>query len=326
VRALALTIVVLVALVAALAGTSGAERGARRAATAGPGPEPTRGLRAPSAVLRAGPRTGRQAVERRSALDAPARSVALPDRAAGSRKRAVLEGRVGTSAATLVLSSGPDRGRRIETDATGAFRAEDLAPGLVLVAVQSRELGPAERSVRLSSVRPTRLELVRSAPRTIRGRVVDVTGSPLSGAQVLVDGTPTRTAADGAFAHVQVVAGRPAARVEAEGYATVLAELLAEGERPVEFVLERGARLELRARSAVRVELRSLERARPVRGAAATLPLWSEALWLRAGEQRVLEDLAPGRLRIVTGSGEAQRALEVRLAGAATPGLEVSGS
>lgn len=321
-RTLVLAIGALAALVVSLAGTTGAVRHARTVPASQVRVEAVTELRE-----RALPTSARGA-HAEPPIEAERVAVAIlaaPPPPLDDRNHAVLQGRVGTSPATLVLVTGPDRGRRVDTDATGAFRVDGLAPGPVVVAVDSRELGPCERRVRLSNVRPATLTLAVGPPRAVRGRVVDVEGRPIAGATVTIDGVMTSTTSDGAFAHEQTVAGRAIARVRAPGFAPAAAELLAHGERPVEFVLERGAALLVLAREAGEIDLTSLERPRPVRGAAATLVPWTTPRVLRAGEQLFLEGLAPGRARVSTRASQEQRSIELRLATQEAASLDLAG-
>lgn len=319
-RALALAALALGALTAALATAASAPRPA--AASRVDGARAVTGSERAGALLAS---AARVAHDPSRSPHEPAPVARAARTVAPARARAILEGRVGTRPAILVLCTGADRGRRIETDAAGAFRAEGLAPGPVIVAVESRELGPCERLVRLSNVRPTRLELVAGPARTIRGRVLDADGTPLGGARVAIDGHETFTAADGGFTHVQAVAGRPLARVEAGGHAPAAAELPDEGGRALEFALERAGTLEVLAATDLELELRSLERPRPVRGAVATLLPGSSPARLRAGERLLLEGLPPGRLRATVRAGDAQRSIDLRLAARATSRLDLAG-
>lgn len=134
----------------------------------------------------------------------------------------VRTGRPAGAATALEVLTGPDRGTLLRLAEDGSFASPPLAAERITLAIRSPR-GVFERSLDLRIGRPTVLELDLAAGHRVRGRVLDASGDPVQGAQVIVDGEDTWTDGLGCFALVTRADGIASARVEAPGFA--LAEL-----------------------------------------------------------------------------------------------------
>lgn len=142
----------------------------------------------------------------------------------GSGRSSRLSGRIldasGQGAqAEITFLGGANVGRVLGTDATGAFGASDLYPGLSVVEVRGPAILGSRRTVRLRQDREQLLNIGYGRPASVLGRVVDREGNGLDGADVVVDGTRVATSGNGDFQLSSVAAGEVLVEVEKSGYA-----------------------------------------------------------------------------------------------------------
>lgn len=172
----------------------------------------------------------------------------------GSGANARLAGRIaddsGGVRARVEFVSGPNEGRVLHTDATGAFGASDLYAGLSIVEVRGERIAGSRREVRLRQGRETLLNIGYGRPGSVMGRVLDREGNPIENAQVTFDGTRVYTDAAGEFYLASVASGQVLVEIEKEGFASyqelasVTAGQLTQRER-LTFTLDRPASLTL---------------------------------------------------------------------------------
>jgi hypothetical protein len=142
-------------------------------------------------------------------------------RAARLSGRIVGAGEVGV-AAEIRFTAGPNAGRVLTCDASGAFGAIDLYPGLDIVDVRGPGISGARREVRLRQNAEAQLNLGFGLLASVQGKVVNQAGEALRGARVSFDGRETYSGEDGGF-YVSALAGGPCVvEVELEGYSTLL--------------------------------------------------------------------------------------------------------
>jgi hypothetical protein len=123
------------------------------------------------------------------------------------------------SRAEIRFVEGPNEGRVLRTDATGAFGAADLFPGLSIVEVRGSAISGSRREVRLRQNQETLLNIGYGRPASLVGFVEDNQGTPLEGASVSVDGTKVFSGADGKFYAVDLAGGEVLVEVEKPGFA-----------------------------------------------------------------------------------------------------------
>ena len=143
----------------------------------------------------------------------------------GSGADARLSGRITGAnddgvAAEVHFVAGPNNGRKLVTDSSGDFGANDLYPGLSIVEVRGDRLIGSRREVRLRANTEALLNIGYGRPGKVQGRVQDRKGVGLEGASVLFDGTRTTTGPEGEFYLPSVAAGQVLVEVELEGYAS----------------------------------------------------------------------------------------------------------
>lgn len=119
----------------------------------------------------------------------------------------------------IVFSAGANAGRVLRTDATGAFGATDLFPGLSIVDVRGPSILGSRRLVRLRQDREQLLNISYGRPASVLGRVIDREANGIAGAEVVVDGTRVTSDTNGDFQLASVAAGEVLVEVEKPGYA-----------------------------------------------------------------------------------------------------------
>jgi hypothetical protein len=119
--------------------------------------------------------------------------------------------------------AGPNAGRVLLCDATGAFGAADLYPGLAIVEVRGPDIVGAKREVRLRQGGETQLNLGFGMTVPVRGRVIDRRGDPVRGAKVELDGREVYSGAEGGFYFGAVAGGECLVAVEHPDFASLLA-------------------------------------------------------------------------------------------------------
>jgi hypothetical protein len=174
----------------------------------------------------------------------------------GSGADARLSGRIGDRGdggvrATLLFESGPNEGRELTTDASGALGASDLQPGLSLVSISGPGLVGARRLVRLRAGAETLLNLGFGRPAAVFGHVQDREGQPIEGAQVLLDGQRRFSDENGDVYYPTVAPGEAWVEVSREGFAAhgetafLTAGAVLGGEQKLVFTLQAAARLKV---------------------------------------------------------------------------------
>lgn len=145
----------------------------------------------------------------------------------GSGRTARLSGRLARSAdggiqGEVRFVAGPNEGRVLSCDVTGAFGATDLYPGLAIVEVSGPGILGAKREVRLRQGKETLLNLGFGLPGSVHGKVVDRSGEPVQNARVVFDGQTTYTDVEGSFYLAQVASGHCLVEVEHDDFASYL--------------------------------------------------------------------------------------------------------
>jgi len=123
------------------------------------------------------------------------------------------------ASATITFIGGPNAGRVLSTDMTGAFGATDLYPGLDIVTVRTSLGSLAQREVRLREGREEQLNVSFARPATVYGAVKDRAGEPIVAATVRLDGQETFTDDLGEFQFPRVAGGKALLIVDKAGYA-----------------------------------------------------------------------------------------------------------
>lgn len=141
----------------------------------------------------------------------------------GSGANAALEGHVydengAGMSATLTFVAGPNTGRVLACDASGAYGSKSLYPGLSILQVETPLSQISEREVRLVSRKTQKLTLGFGALSSVYGTVVDSAGEPIQGAHVRLDGKDVYTDDLGEFAVRDVVSGKSLAFVYKPGF------------------------------------------------------------------------------------------------------------
>lgn len=152
--------------------------------------------------------------------------------------------------AEVTFVAGTNIGRILYADASGAFGANDLQPGLAIVTVAGQGIAGSQREVRLRQQRESLLNISYARPARVSGVVYDAENKPLAGVVVNLDGQVTTTDDTGQFDYPLVAAGEVLALVEKPGFAayrelvTVPSGGKLDKER-VHFRLRKGARLQV---------------------------------------------------------------------------------
>ncbi|MCP3914590.1 MAG: carboxypeptidase regulatory-like domain-containing protein [bacterium] len=121
-------------------------------------------------------------------------------------------------AATITFEHGPNAGRVLTCDSSGAFGASDLHQGYSVVRIEARGVGMSEREVLLRQLSETPLNVTFGRPASVAGIVKDRKGEPIVGATVRLDGGESTTDDEGTFYFPQVTAGAVLAVVKKPGY------------------------------------------------------------------------------------------------------------
>ena len=145
----------------------------------------------------------------------------------GTGKAARLSGRlVGEDdvpvAGQVEFIAGPNKGRVLYCDDTGAFGASDLYPGLAIVDVRGPGVRGARREVRLRQNSETLLNIGFGLLAPVTGRVVNRQGEAVQGARVVLDGQSATTGVEGEFHFGGIASGHCVAEVTHPDYATFL--------------------------------------------------------------------------------------------------------
>jgi hypothetical protein len=146
----------------------------------------------------------------------------------------------------------------------GSFGAIDLYPGLSVVKITAPGTAGSLREVLLRAssdkiVRETQLNIGYGRPGVVQGAVQDVSGAPIAGAKVTLDGQETTTDEKGEFAFLAVAAGDTFVVAEKPGYAAHMERLTVVAGASIEkgkivYVLRPSARLEVSIEDRINVE------------------------------------------------------------------------
>ena len=123
--------------------------------------------------------------------------------------------------AEIRFVAGPNTGRVLTCDASGAFGAIDLYPGLDLVDVRAPGITGARREVRLRQGAESQLNLGFGLLAAVSGKVVNAHGDPLRGAKVSFDGHETYSGEEGGFFFSGLAGGPAVVEVELDGYSSL---------------------------------------------------------------------------------------------------------
>jgi hypothetical protein len=236
------------------------------------------------------------------AIDAPPLDTAATARLRGSMHGADGRGAVGH----LEFIAGPNRGRVLETDPLGAFGANDLYPGISLVALRAPGTVGAEREVLLRREREAQLNVGFGRPAVVRGRVKDAKNLPLPTTKVVMDGQETLTDEEGFFYFPRMTSGKVPVYVTKPGYAGVreVHYITAGGaisSDKLTFVLRKGASLRVVVPERLGLgKAGELHLSRPLDGTGSRSFPWhmKSPVSIYAGESVQIEDLPAGRVRM----------------------------
>jgi hypothetical protein len=186
-------------------------------------------------------------------------SLPPPGSDANARLKGLLRGERGAGLTGRVLfTHGPNGGRELRTDTLGRFGASDLYQGLSIVRVETDTGLTAVREIELRQLSESQLnlDLSQRASAYVRGRVRDVRGEPIFGAEVRMDGGTSMTNDLGEFEFARICPGKVPVVVKKHGYAHVYQVLGVVRGRPtaydqLTFSMHPGADLEVRLDKAV---------------------------------------------------------------------------
>lgn len=145
-----------------------------------------------------------------------------PRRDANARLKGSIRGSRGAGVpGTVTFVAGPNQGRLLRSDSEGRFGATDLYQGLSLVRVETNGGLTSERelSLRQLSESELNLDMSRRAAAYVSGSVTDLSGSPIEGAEVRIDGSTKLTDINGEFEFPRITPGKVPAVVKKHGYA-----------------------------------------------------------------------------------------------------------
>ncbi len=248
-----------------------------------------------------------EATGRLSAEGLPALGSAATARLRGTAHRS--DGR-GVSGAVEFIA-GPNRGRVLETDSRGAFGANDLYPGLSLVAITGAGVPGAEREVLLRAKRLSELPVGFGRPAVVYGQVRDERNNPLPFAEVRMDGQKTQTDEQGIFRFIRMTSGKVPVYISKPGYASVremsyitAGTTIALGK--LKYVLRPAATLSIAVADRLgtggpgTLILSGALEPRPLAGDKARTYPWhlKSPATIYAGETIEIEDLPAGRVRL----------------------------
>ncbi len=159
---------------------------------------------------------------------------------------------------TVTFTAGPNLGRVLQSDSEGRFGASDLYQGLSFVRIETLGGLSAEREISLRQLSQSELNLDLSprAAAYVSGSVKDLSGSPIEGARVRMDGSTTLTDINGEFEFPRVTPGKVPVTIEKHGFARAyqvfhVAFGRAIARDKLTFTLHPGVDLELRLEAAV---------------------------------------------------------------------------
>ena len=243
-----------------------------------------------------------EAEGRLDADDAPPQGYAASAGLRGSMHHADGRGAQGH----VVFIAGPNRGRVLDTDSLGSFGANDLLPGLSLVALRSSGTPGAEREVLLRRDRQSQLNVGFGRPAIVRGRVKDEQNRPLPTAKVTMDGQDALTDEEGTFYFSRMTSGKVPIYVSKPGYAThremqqITAGMTIGSDR-LTFVLKKAASLVVSVPARVGTgKAGELHLSGPLDGTGQRSYPWHKVspVSIYAGESVRIEDLPAGRIRL----------------------------
>lgn len=173
----------------------------------------------------------------------------------GTGRRARMAGNVADAAgepvrAEIVFAAGANQGRVLLCDASGAFGANDLYPGLAVVEVRGPGIAGARREVVLRQGTEYLLNIGFGRPGAVQGDVIDPDGTGIPDALVTVDGHSVRTNPDGYFFIGGLASDRALLEIRARGFAGLREVVGVTADHTIErgtlvYRLERGASLDL---------------------------------------------------------------------------------
>ena len=222
--------------------------------------------------------------------------------------------------------AGPNRGERIQVDATGAFEAGGLLPGRARLRISGpRGLWVEQAHVLLpAEVLALRIEFVRGS--VLRGTIQDELGRPVPGATVSLHGQSVLSDHEGGFRLPHVVSGSSLVLVEHPDHALACRRIRGAWTGPPAPPLC----IRLRPAAALRLDVPPARDDRPVhvslrpgsgapggslRCRTSAYP-WAlvEPIQIRPGEGTTLHGLPPGPLEIrATHPSGTARSVRVRL-------------
>jgi hypothetical protein len=175
-------------------------------------------------------------------------SPALGSGATARLKGSIMDGHGNGVRAQIEFIAGTNLGRVLYCDATGAFGAHDLYPGISIVRVAGPNIAGSMREVRLRQERESLLNISYALPAHVMGQVFDTENKLVAGAKVTMDGQATTTDDSGTFEFTNMTAGESLCIIEKEGFApyreivSIVVSSRVELGR-FKFLLRRGARL-----------------------------------------------------------------------------------
>jgi hypothetical protein len=230
--------------------------------------------------------------------------------AMGSGAKAQLKGTITGSRrepvrAEIEFVAGANAGRVLYCDASGAFGAQDLYPGLSIVRVTGPGIVGSQREVLLRSEREKLLNVNYAMPAHVIGEVVDAQSKPLAGALVSFDGQERVTDEQGRFELAAVAPGIVLVVVSKQGYAAYREEVsIAVNGKPeatrLQYRLEQGARLQVSVLDAINKSDEALVYILPGDAAAQRKFPWhtKNPVHVFPGGTTLVEDLPSGMVSL----------------------------
>lgn len=217
----------------------------------------------------------------------------------------VVDGKNGGVRAQVKFVAGPNAGRTLYADALGRFGAENLNPGLSVVAITGPGIPGAQREVRLRPQRETQLNVPFGRTARVYAEVMDKDAKPLAGAVVTMDGQIAETKEDGVVEFAAVAPGELLVLVEKPGYAKLRQTLNLPGGNVVErgklkFRLDPGASLQVSIRDPLNSGQQATLFVLPEEAGAERKFPWHTVNPVRIwpGGTAIVEDLPEGRVAL----------------------------
>jgi len=208
--------------------------------------------------------------------------------------------------AEIEFLAGTNQGRVLYCDASGAFGATNLQPGLCVARVSGPGIVGAVREVRLRQQRESLLNVSFSRPARVSGTVFDHEGKPLPAAAVTFDGQRVLTDDMGVFELPAVAGGEALVVVEKPGFAAVRQNVTVQMAGKIEkdklqFRLRRSARLQVEVVEALNASEQAWLYVLPADAAAQRLFPWQNASPVRVwpGGTATIEDLPSGTATVL---------------------------